>query len=68
MDEPAFDPDNLTYSCIRYVPTGVANAMGPSWVDPSTGEILNASVLIYNNVIEMIRAKKEMRIKILFQP
>lgn len=50
-----FDPDNLKYSCIRYVPTGVANAMGPSWVDPVTGEILNASVLIYNNVIEMIR-------------
>ena len=54
-DDRSFDPDNLTYSCIRYVPTGVANAMGPSWVDPSTGEILNASVLIYNNVIEMIR-------------
>ncbi len=54
-NDRAFDPDNLKYSCIRYVPTAVANAMGPSWVDPSTGEILNASVLIYNNVIEMIR-------------
>ncbi|WP_455499328.1 zinc-dependent metalloprotease, partial [Butyricimonas virosa] len=38
-----------------YVPTGVANAMGPSWVDPTTGEILNASVLVYNNVAQMLR-------------
>ncbi|WP_065218176.1 MULTISPECIES: zinc-dependent metalloprotease [Butyricimonas] len=54
-DDPAFDPDNLKYSCVRYVPTGVANAMGPSWVDPTTGEILNACVLVYNNVIQMLR-------------
>ena len=54
-DDPSFDPDNLKYSCVRYVPTGVANAMGPSWVDPTTGEILNASVLVYNNVIQMLR-------------
>ena len=54
-DDPSFDPDNLKYSCVRYVPTGVANAMGPSWVDPTTGEILNASVLVYNNVIQMLK-------------
>ena len=54
-DDPSFDPDNLKYSCVRYVPTGVANAMGPSWVDPTTGEILNASVLVYNNVAQMLR-------------
>ena len=30
-DNPDFDPDNLKYSCIRYVPAAVANAMGPSW-------------------------------------
>lgn len=28
--------------------------MGPSWVDPTTGEIVNASVLVYNNVIQLI--------------
>lgn len=53
-DDPTFDPDNLKYSCIRYVPSAVANAMGPSWVDPRTGEILNASVLIYNDVIKRL--------------
>lgn len=53
-EDPQFDPDNLKYSCIRYVPDATMNAMGPSWVDPVTGEILNASVLVYNDVIKLI--------------
>ena len=52
-DDPEFDPDNLKYSCIRYVPSYTANAMGPSWVDPTTGEIINASVIVYNDVIKL---------------
>ena len=52
-DNPDFDPDNLKYSCIRYVPAAVANAMGPSWVDPRSGEIINASVLMYNDVVRL---------------
>lgn len=52
-DDPEFDPDNLKYSCIRYVPAAVANAMGPSWVDPRSGEIINASVLMYNDVVKL---------------
>lgn len=53
-DDPNFDPDNLKYSCIRYVPLSIENAMGPSWVDPSTGEIINASVIVYNDIIKLI--------------
>ena len=52
-DDPEFDPDNLKYSCIRYVPSTVANAMGPSWVDPVAGEIINASVIVYNDVVSL---------------
>ena len=53
-DDPTFDPDNLKYSCIRYCPAGIANAMGPSWVDPSTGEIINASVIVYNDIVKLV--------------
>ena len=53
-NDPDFDPDNLKYSCIRYVPLSIENAMGPSWVDPTTGEIINASVIVYNNIIKLI--------------
>ena len=53
-ENPEFDPDNLKYSCIRYIPAGVENAMGPSWTDPITGEILNATVLIWHDIIRLV--------------
>ena len=53
-NDPNFDPDNFKYSCIRYLPTDVENAMGPSWTDPRTGEIINATVLVYNDVVNTI--------------
>lgn len=53
LNDSTFDPDNLKYSCIRYSPSPVANAMGPSWVDPTTGEILNASVIVYNDIVKL---------------
>ena len=49
-DVPEFDPDNLEYTCIRFVPSGVENAMGPSWSDPRSGEIINGSTFIYRGV------------------
>ncbi len=54
VNDTTFDPDNLKYSCIRYCPAGVANAMGPSWVDPTTGEIINASVIVYNDIVKLV--------------
>lgn len=53
-NDTLFDPENLKYSCIRYLPTSTANAMGPSYVDPTTGEIISASVLVYSNMVQMI--------------
>ncbi|MBO4465347.1 MAG: zinc-dependent metalloprotease [Bacteroidales bacterium] len=52
-DDPEFDPDNIKYSCIRYAPIGVQNAMGPSWVDPRSGEIITASVYVFHDVIKL---------------
>ncbi|MBK5721829.1 zinc-dependent metalloprotease [Dysgonomonas sp. Marseille-P4677] len=54
QNDSVFDPDNLKYSCIRYAPIGIANAMGPSWTDPRSGEIITASVYVYHNIIELL--------------
>ena len=54
-DDPEFDPDNIRYNCIRYSPSRTANAMGPSWADPRTGEILNASVYVYHNLVKLVQ-------------
>ena len=53
-DDPEFDPDNIRYNCIRYAPVAVQNAMGPSWTDPRSGEIINASVWVYHDVIKLL--------------
>lgn len=53
-DDPAFDPDNILYNCFRYVSTFTANAMGPSYVDPRTGEILAADVIWYHNIVSLL--------------
>ena len=54
-DDPSFDPENIKYSCVRYAPIGIQNAMGPSWVDPRSGEIINASVYVYHDIVKLIR-------------
>lgn len=54
-EDPEFDPDNIKYSCIRYAPSNFQNAMGPSWADPRSGEILMASVYVYHDVVKLIR-------------
>ena len=57
-DDPEFDPDNIKYSCVRYAPTWMANSMGPSWTDPRTGEIINASVYTYHNIVSILYSWK----------
>lgn len=53
-DDPDFDPDDLRYSCVRYCVTPTANAMGPSYTDPRTGEILGADVIWYHNILNLV--------------
>lgn len=52
--DPDFDPDDMRYNCFRYVVTATANAMGPSYVDPRTGEILAANVIWYHNIVSLL--------------
>lgn len=53
-EDPNFDPDDLRYSCVKYATTTIPNAMGPSYVDPRTGEILNADVIWYHNITQLL--------------
>lgn len=53
-NDPDFDPDDMRYSCFKYAATATANAMGPSHVDPRTGEILTGDVIWYHNIISLL--------------
>ena len=53
-DDPNFDPDDIRYNCVRYLTNNVANASGPSYIDPRTGEILVGEVMWYHNVVSLV--------------
>jgi hypothetical protein len=48
-EDPAFNPEDVRYSVIRYVATTARNAMGPSVVDPRSGEIIESDIMWYHN-------------------
>lgn len=52
-EDPTWDPEDVRYSVIRWAPSTVANAMGPSVQDPRSGETISAHVIFWNNIIEL---------------
>jgi hypothetical protein len=59
MDAPANDPDwspeDIRHTVVRWLPSTTENAVGPHVSDPRTGEILNGSSRIFQNVINLNR-------------
>ncbi|MBL0311674.1 MAG: zinc-dependent metalloprotease [Holophagaceae bacterium] len=53
--DPQFDPADMRYSIIRWVPSPIANAYGPHISDPRSGEILNADIIMYHNILQLQR-------------
>lgn len=54
-NDPEFDPNNIKYTTINYVLSNNERAKGRTWVDPRTGEILSASISLYQGVLERLR-------------
>jgi len=54
-EDPDWDAEDARYSSIRWLPSTIENAMGPHVSDPRTGEILEADILVFHNVIKLIR-------------
>jgi hypothetical protein len=59
MDPPANDPDwspdDVRHTVIRWLPSTAENAVGPHVSDPRTGEILNGSIRIFHNILNLNR-------------
>ncbi|WP_457352399.1 zinc-dependent metalloprotease [Roseateles sp. P5_D6] len=54
-EDPEFDPEDVRYSVIRWVPSPTANAYGPHLADPRSGEILNANIVMFHNIVQLQR-------------
>ncbi len=56
-DDPNWDPEDVRYSTIRWITSSepAFGAIGPSRVDPRTGEILDADILFEASFIQSFR-------------
>ena len=57
-NDKQFDPDNLEYSCIRYIPNSQETVAASNWADPRTGEIFSGNLTIYNNVEALMHKQR----------
>lgn len=54
--DPDFDIEDVRYSVITYAASELANAMGPSVIDPRSGEIIEADVIWSHNVMTLLHS------------
>jgi hypothetical protein len=54
-EDPNWSPEDVRYSVIRWLPSTIENAFGPNIHDPRTGEILNADIQMFHNVMNLSR-------------
>ena len=53
--DPDWSPDDVRYTVIRWLPSTSENAEGPHVHDPRNGEILNGSIRLFHNVLNLAR-------------
>ncbi len=54
-EDPDWDAEDARISTIRWLPSNIENAFGPHVHDPRSGEILEADIRIYHNVLKLAR-------------
>lgn len=54
-NDPDFSGEDASVAMVRWLPSPVANAVGPSTLDPRTGEIIDADVQMYHNIMDLQR-------------
>ncbi|MDT0675633.1 zinc-dependent metalloprotease [Autumnicola musiva] len=54
-EDPEFSPEDVRYSVVRYVASTTRNAIGPSVIDPRTGEIIESDIIWYHNHLRSYR-------------
>ena len=54
-EDPEWSPEDVRYSVVRYLASPIPNANGPHVSDPRSGEILEADINWYHNVMLLLR-------------
>lgn len=53
-NDKEFDPNNIKYNCIKFAPSNSQDILASSWVDPRSGEIFSASMLISQGIADRL--------------
>lgn len=53
-EDPHWNTEDATISSISWLPSTIENAFGPHVSDPRSGEILDADIKIYHNVMNLV--------------
>lgn len=54
-EDPDWSPEDIRHTVVRWLPSTVENSVGPHVHDPRTGEILNGSVRMFHNILNLVR-------------
>ena len=54
-EDPDWSPEDVRYSVLRYLASPIPNANGPHVSDPRSGEILEADINWYHNVMTLLK-------------
>lgn len=54
-NNPDWNPEDASIAVVRWLASPTENAVGPSTVDPRSGEILDADVMMYHNIMNLQR-------------
>lgn len=55
QEDPEWDPEDIRYSVVRWAASTTRNAVGPSTVDPRSGEIIESDITWYHNHMRSYR-------------
>jgi hypothetical protein len=54
-EDSTWSPEDIRHTVIRWLPSTVENSVGPNVHDPRTGEVLNGSVRMFHNILNLQR-------------
>src|SRR5690606_14298996 len=54
-EDPDWSAEDARHSVVRWLPSTIEHAQGPHVHDPRTGEILEADIMMYHNVQNLLR-------------
>jgi hypothetical protein len=55
-DDPNWSPEDVRFSVIRWAPSPIQNAMGPSVQDPRSGETISAHIVMWHNILDLLQS------------